>query len=138
MPKLPIENPFSKIDLDDDETRKKLASMLIKLFDHWELDQRAQTNLLGLSELSRSTLDKYRKEINPLPKYRDMLDRAGYLLAIHKALRLLYPRNPAIRYSWVNRSNRAFDNFTPLEIMQSQGVIGMARVARYLDYMRGQ
>ena len=139
MSRLPIESPKgSKIDLEDNETRKKLASMLMKLFDHWELNQKAQSNLLGISELSRGTLDKYRKGINPLPKSRDMLDRAGYLLAIHKALRLLYPKNPTVRYAWVNCSNRTFDNFTPLEVMQSQGVLGMARVARYLDYIRGQ
>lgn len=140
MKRIPIERTSSEpqIDLDNDETRRKLAPMLMKLFEHWELSQKSQTNLLGLSELSRSTLDKYRKGINPLPKSSDMLDRAGYLLAIHKALRLLYPKNPNIRYSWVNRRNRIFDNFTPLEVMQSEGIIGIARVARYLDYIRGQ
>lgn len=127
-----------QIDFDDPEVRKKLAIMLTTLFEHWELNQRAQTNLLGISEQSRSTLDKYRKGESPLPKSRDMLDRAGYLLAIHKALRLLYPKNPDIRYSWVSRPNQAFDNYTPLEVMQSQGVLGIARVARYLDFVRGQ
>ncbi len=127
-----------QIDLEDPDARKKLAIMLMKLFEHWELNQRAQTNLLGISEQSRSTLDKYRKGESPLPKSRDMLDWAGYLLAIHKALRLLYPKNIQIRYSWVSRPNRAFDNLTPLEVMQSQGVLGIARVARYLDFMRGQ
>ena len=124
--------------LEDNETRKKLASMLMKLFDHWKLNQKAQTNLLGISELSRSTLDKYRKGTSPLSKSRDMLDRAGYLLAIHRALCLLYPKNSTILYSWVNRSNGALDNFTPLEIMQSQGIIGIARVARYLDHIRDE
>ena len=127
-----------QVDLEEPNSRKKLAIMLMKLFEHWELNQRSQTNLLGISELSRSTLDKYRKGDSPLPKSRDMLDRAGYLLAIHKALRLLYPKNPQVRYSWVSRSNRAFDNLTPLEVMQSQGVLGIARVARYLDFIRGQ
>lgn len=127
----------SQVDLEDPSSRKKLAIMLMKLFEHWELNQRAQTSLLGISEQSRSTLDKYRKGESPLPKSRDMLDRVGYLLAIHKALRLLYPKNPEIRYSWVNRPNRAFDNLTPLEVMQTKGVIGIARVARYLDFIRG-
>jgi hypothetical protein len=127
-----------EVDLEDPNARKKLAIMLMKLFEHWELNQRSQTNLLGISELSRSTLDKYRKGENALPKTRDMLDRVGYLLAIHKALRLLYPKNPHVRYSWVSRPNRAFDNLTPLEVMQSQGVLGIARVARYLDFIRGQ
>lgn len=128
----------SQVDLEAPEARKKLAMMLMKLFEHWELDQRSQLNLLGLSEESRSALNKYRKGESALPKSRDMLDRVGYLLAIHKALRILYPKNPDIRYSWVNRHNKAFDNFTPLEVMQTQGVLGAARVARYLDFIRGQ
>lgn len=128
----------SPVDLGTPEARKKLAMMLMKLFEHWELDQRSQLNLLGLSEESRSALHKYRKGESALPKSRDMLDRVGYLLAIHKALRILYPKNPDIRYSWVNRHNKAFDNFTPLEVMQTQGVLGTARVARYLDFIRGQ
>jgi hypothetical protein len=66
-----------------------------------------------------------------------MLDRAGWLLAIHKALRLLYPRNEALRYSWVKRRNRDFDNFTPLELMIREGIIGIAKVSRYLDMERG-
>jgi hypothetical protein len=128
----------SKIDLEDPNSRKKLAVMLMKLFEHWELDQRSQLNLLGMSEQSRSALDKYRKGETPLPKSRDILDRAGYLLAIHKALRLLYPKNREICYSWVNRRNQAFNNLTPLEVMQTQGVLGAARVSRYLDFVRGQ
>ncbi len=135
-----ILNPHieSPIDLEATEARKKLAVMLMKLFEHWELDQRSQLNLLGLSEESRSALNKYRKGESALPKSRDMLDRVGYLLAIHKALRILYPKNPEIRYSWISRHNKAFDNFTPLEVIQTQGVLGAARVARYLDFIRGQ
>lgn len=135
-----ILNPNIKaqVDLESPESRKKLAVMLMKLFEHWELDQRSQLNLLGLSEESRSALNKYRKGESALPKSRDMLDRAGYLLAIHKALRILYPKNPEIRYSWIHRHNKAFDNFTPLEVIQTQGVLGAARVARYLDFIRGQ
>jgi hypothetical protein len=112
------------IDLQSSITRKKLAAMLTRLFDHWELNQEARVHLLGGSEL---------KEGHALLKSRDMLDRAGYLLAIHKNLRLLYPKNPNIRYAWVNFPNRVFDNFTPLYVMQSQGIIGMARIDLYLD-----
>jgi hypothetical protein len=69
--------------------------------------------------------------------FRDMLDRIGWLLSIHKSLRLLYPRNEHIRYTWVNRRNRILDDQRPLDIMTSQGLIGIARVARFLDFLRG-
>ncbi|MDD5286061.1 MAG: MbcA/ParS/Xre antitoxin family protein, partial [Desulfuromonadaceae bacterium] len=72
-----------------------------------------------------------------LPESRDTLDRVGWLMAIHKALGLLYPYNEDVRYSWVTRRNKAFDNLTPLDVMREQGIIGIARVSRYLDHYRG-
>nr|WP_246551384.1 MbcA/ParS/Xre antitoxin family protein [Geobacter hydrogenophilus] len=113
-----------------------MAKIIMKLFTHWGLSTADQLELLGLSPKSRGLLARYAKG-EALPEGRDSLDRVGYLLAIHKSLRLLYPYNPEIRYSWVNRRNTAFNNLTPLAVMKEQGIIGLARVARYLDYYRG-
>jgi hypothetical protein len=124
--------------VDDPDSRKALAKMLMKLFDYWKLDNNARLNLLGLSSKSRSLLADYRNGDKGLPNNRDTLDRAGYLLAIHKALRLLYPRNPEARYAWIHRRNRALDQHTPLEIMFDRGLIGIATMARYLDHERGR
>lgn len=126
----------SELNLQGPEARGALAKMVIKLFAHWNLSTSDQLELLGLSTKSRALLAKYAKG-EALPEGRDSLDRVGWLLAIHKALRLLYPQNPEIRYSWINRRNTAFANLTPLTVMKEQGVIGLARVARYLDYYRG-
>ena len=125
-------------DLNDPASRKRLAQMLLKLFEHWELDTATQLDLLGLSTTSRAMLSKFKRGESPLPNHRDALDRAGWLLAIHKALRLLFPYNPELRYSWVNHKNKAFDNHKPIEIMQSEGIIGLAKIARYLDFIRGR
>lgn len=62
-----------------------------------------------------------------------MHERAAYLLAIHKALRLLYPENPGLRYDWVNRRNRVFNDRTPLDVMRDEGLPGIAQVARFLE-----
>ncbi len=85
---------------------------------------------------NRTSLTRYRKG-GALPNSRDVLDRAGWLLSIHKALRLLYPQNEALRYSWVKRRNRVFDNYEPLEVMMREGIIGLAKVSRYLEMERG-
>jgi len=131
------EQNFPVVDLTTEESRSKQAVLISNLFDHWKLNTENQLNLLGLSSTSRSMLGKYRKG-NPLSSSRDMQDRAGWLFAIHKALRLLYPRNPDLRYSWVSRRNRAFNNLAPLDLMKDEGLIGIAKVARYLDFQRGQ
>lgn len=124
-------------DLESLESRRGMAKLITRLFELWELDTATQLNLLGLSQTSRTLLSKYRKG-EPLSVNRDTLDRVGWLLAIHKALRLLYPYNQALRSQWVNHRNRAFNHHTPLEEMTEQGLIGIARVARYLDYQRGR
>jgi hypothetical protein len=120
------------------EDMLKLTAMIMQLMTHWELDQSTQLSLLGLSKSSRGSLSKYSGGKSALTKSIDVLDRAGYLLAIHKALRLLYPKNRDIVYSWIKLRNNAFDNYTPLEVIQAEGIIGLAKVARYLDFMRGQ
>lgn len=125
------------IDLHSPESRKNLAVMVMRLFNLWELSTQDQLNLLGLSPSSRAMLSKYNKG-EPLSSSRDMLDRVGWLLGIHKALRLLLPQNPELRRRWVTRPNRAFNNRPPLEIMLDEGIIGLAKVCRYLDMQRGR
>jgi len=131
-------NPTVPSDLTSMESRKQAARLVTKLFELWQLDSATQLNLLGLSETSRSLLGKYRKGESALPNNRDVRDRVGWLLACHKALRLLYPHNEQLRYSWVNRRNQMLAGHTPLEVMKQQGLVGVARVARYLDFLRGQ
>jgi len=126
----------AEIDLNSDVSRSALSKMVIKLFLRWNLSTADQLELLGLSSKSRAMLAKYGRG-EALPATRDTLDRVGWLLAIHKALRLLYPQNEDIRYSWVSRRNTAFNNLTPLTVMKEQGIIGIAKVARYLDFYRG-
>jgi hypothetical protein len=67
-----------------------------------------------------------------------MLDRIGWLLSIHKAMRLLFPYNREFRSQWVSRRNRLLGNMRPLDLMKEKGIIGIATVSRHLDSLRGQ
>ena len=136
MPAMAQVAEKTHIDLESSEARKKLARMVTRLFELWKISTADQLELLGLSRTSRAQISKYRNG-GAVPSSRDMLDRIGWLLSIHKSLRLLYPRNENIRYTWVKRRNRILDDQRPLDIMTYQGLLGIARVARYLDYLRG-
>ena len=136
MPAMAQVAEVPPIDIESSEARKKLALMVTRLFEHWKITTADQLELLGLSRTSRAQISKYRNG-GAVPSSRDMLDRIGWLLSIHKSLRLLYPRNQNIRYTWVKRRNRVLDDQRPLDIMKYQGLIGVARVARYLDFLRG-
>ena len=60
-------------------------------------------------------------------------DRVATLLGIHKNLRILYPYNRDLVYSWVSFQNQAFGDKSPIEIMK-EGFDGLKRVRGYLDY----
>jgi transcriptional regulator with XRE-family HTH domain len=124
------------VDLHSRASRERLARLVVTLLDHWDLAPNDQAVLLGLSTQSRSTIARYRRG-EPLADSADLLARAGHLLGIHKALRILFPHDRDLAYRWVTTPNRRF-GATPLEIMKRHGYEGILAVRRYLDFERGR
>ena len=124
-------------DLHARDSRERLAKMVVSLLDHWNLTPNDQAVLLGLSTQSRSTIARYRRG-EPLADSADLLARAGHLLGIHKALRILFPHDRDLAYRWVSTPNRRFGDAPPLEIMKRHGYEGILAVRRYLDFERGR
>ena len=116
--------------------RGALAKMLLTLFDHWNLTTEDQALLLGLASTNRAALSRYRKG-EPIGASRDQYDRVGHLLAIHKNLRLLFPKNRELAYRWISTRNKAFDNLTPVEVIKEWGFAGLLLVRSYLDHAKG-
>ncbi|MBW3549317.1 MAG: MbcA/ParS/Xre antitoxin family protein [Proteobacteria bacterium] len=133
-----VAPPVSVPSLAEEGTRRDLARVVSALFDKWDLPGEVQLSLLGMSPESRKLLPLYRRGERALPNSRDTLDRAGYLLGIHKGLRLLFPENEALRYRWVQVGNRMLDGRTPLQVMVEDGLVGVARISRFVDFQRGQ
>jgi transcriptional regulator with XRE-family HTH domain len=125
-----------EVELHARESRERLAHMVVSLLDHWNLAPNDQAVLLGLSTQSRSTIARYRRG-EPLADSADLLTRAGHLLGIHKALRILFPHDRELAYRWVTTPNRRF-GATPLEMMKRHGYEGILAVRRYLDFERGR
>lgn len=118
------------------EGRAALAGMVMRLFVHWNVSAQDQAALLGLSEGSRTTLARYRKG-DPLADNRDLLDRVGNLLSIHRSLRILFPKNRELVYGWPAAPNGAFGGKSPVEVIRDEGFLGLLTVRRYLDMQRG-
>jgi hypothetical protein len=116
--------------------RGALAKMILMLFDHWNLTTEDQALLLGLASTNRAALSRYRKG-EPIGASRDQYDRVGHLLAIHKNLRLLFPKNRELAYRWISTRNKAFDNLTPVEVIKEWGFAGLLLVRSYLDHAKG-
>lgn len=132
-----VFEPRPKVDLHSRDSRGRLARMLMKLFEHWDLSSADQAALLGLSGQSRSTVARYRRG-EPFADNADLLARAAHLLGIHKALRIIFPHDRDLAYRWVSAPNRRFGGATPLELMKRYGYEGILAVRRYLDFERGR
>lgn len=120
----------------DAQDRGALATMVMALLDHWKLNTEDQAALLGVASTSRAVLAKYRNG-SPIGTSRDQYERVGHLLSIHKNLRLLFPQNRELVYSWMTTRNKAFDNRTPVEVVREWGFAGLLMVRAYLDRARG-
>ena len=123
------------INVGSREARSRLATMVTRLLDHWKLSAVEQSVLLGLSTASRSTLARYR-EGEPLADSRDLLDRAGHLLGIHKSLRILFPYDRDLAYGWMTQFNRRL-GARPVDLISERGFEGLLTIRRYLDFQRG-
>jgi hypothetical protein len=117
------------------ESRGRLAAMVMRLLDHWNLSAVEQAEVLGLSAGSRSTLARYRGG-EPLADSRDLLDRVGHLLGIHKSLRILFPRDRDLAYRWMTRHSQRL-GARPVDIVIEHGFEGLLAIRRYLDFQRG-
>ena len=129
--------PAAEVDLRTRQSRERLAHMVVTLLDRWQLSPNDQATLLGLSAQSRSTVARYRRG-EPLADNADLLARAGHLLGIHKALRILFPHDVDLAYRWIGAPNARFGGMAPLEIMKRHGYEGILAVRRYLDFERGR
>jgi hypothetical protein len=132
----PVFDSAPDVDLHARASRERLAKMVVSLLEHWNLPPNDQAVLLGLSPQSRSTIARYRRG-EPLADSSDLLARAGHLLGIHKALRIIFPHDRDLAYRWVGAPNARFGT-TPLEIMKRHGYEGILAVRRYLDFERGR
>jgi hypothetical protein len=119
-------------DLSLKENRVLLATMTMKLFDHWQLSSAEQLQLLGLNKTSRSGI-KGLREGRPLPSTIDVLDRVKSLLSIHKCLRILLPHDRKIVYEWIKFPNKEFSGMTPLQVMLEYRFVGLVKVRTYLE-----
>lgn len=131
-----VAAPRPAVDLATRTARGRLAAMVTRLLEHWNLTAAEQAAVLGLSGGSRSTVARYRSG-EPLADNRDLIDRAKHLLGIHKSLRLLFAHDRDLAYRWMTQPNRRL-GARPVDLVIEHGFEGLLAVRRYLDFQRGQ
>lgn len=100
--------------------------------ERWGLSTEDQIKLLGSP--GRSTFFKWKKDGAVLPA--DTTERLSHLLAIWKALRILFTVDER-GDEWVRRPNEFFDGESALDTMLKGKVVDIYKVRQYLDAQRG-
>ena len=121
-----------RIDLNSPKSRKALARMMIKLFDHWGLEAADRLELLGLDTEDPGILDQFRSGEAPIPETGDTMERVSCLLTVHKELRTIFPHNRDLVYRWVTNPTMSLKGKTPLYVMKVQELAGIKRVIQVL------
>jgi uncharacterized protein (DUF2384 family) len=103
-----------------------------EMAQRWDLSTEQQIILLGSP--GRSTFFKWKKEGGSVP--RDTGERLSHLLAIWKALRILFTDDRRGE-EWMLRPNDFFDGTSALEVMLRGGMADILAVRQYLDAQRG-
>ena len=102
------------------------------LANAWELSTEEQINLLGSP--GRSTYFKWKKSGGNVPN--DTIERISHILAIYKALQILYT-DEAAADGWIKKTNDYFDGRSALDVMLQGKVVDIYKVRQYIDAQRG-
>lgn len=123
----------AQVDLAASDELRNLVRVVVSLLKKWNLSEEQRLALLGTHGHDGAAFLDCRIDAQPLPATSEVALRAAHLLAIHRSLRLLFPENEDLRFSWVRRRNQALGGSAPIEIMLRDGADGIARVRAVLD-----
>lgn len=105
---------------------------MVRLADRWGLTSKEAAILLG--GISPRTFGRWKSQefgdVGP-----DLAARLSNLMAIHKALRLLF-KDPSRGYSWIKKNNTGLGGQTALDVMLGGNLTDIMRVRRLLDAQR--
>lgn len=116
-------------ELHEPGTRLALAGAVLGVLDEWGIHPAKQAELLGLTDIGPL------RQGHPLPDDADVLERVGHLLAIERALKRLYPDDPASRHASLMLPVAELGGQPPL-LMMLHGMDGIRRVRALLESER--
>lgn len=140
---LETKNYTGPVDLSDARTRKQMSAAGFKAFvrvmEAWRISQADAASLLG--GMSLATYKRNVSRVNTNNKTialdQDELTRISLFLGIIKSLRILFGRENADNWFTQKNSGDLFNGRSPLEFVQSGGIIALDQVRQLIDAQRG-
>jgi len=115
------------------KARADLARVIMQVLDQWELEPGQKVSLLGLPESIRARSLRRYLQGTPLPDDQATDQRISHLLSIDRALHTVLPHNAAGARLWITIPNPLFRDRTPLDVMLTDGLVGMQRIIEHLN-----
>lgn len=131
---------FDEIISKENPTKSEvqiIAKAFWNLAKKYELSHNDLVLIFGRN-FDPKTLAKY-KDTNSLPEGHDSFMRVIHLLGMHNSLKVIYPHNPSLVYSWMKHKDTYLKNLTPLEFIKESGVKSLSAIIflrNFLDYKR--
>ena len=119
------------------EQVQTLGRAFWKLTEHYRLTREEQAVLLGI-KFNKERLGALQKK-SEIPAEPDKMQRVGNLLGIHKNLRILFPEDRDLVYSWMHTPHKMFEGQSPMGFIAEDFANSFARlfaVRRKLDLFR--
>lgn len=111
----------------------ELTRAVLEVLQDWKISPEDQCRLLGLKAgTAPRQLRRYRLGA-PLPDEPGTWIRVTHLLALHKALRQVFPHSGASADLWVTTPRAKLGHRTPLDLMLAGGIEGIRQMERSLD-----
>lgn len=123
----------NQISKNDKTTALKVV---LNIFEKWSCSEKEQMVLLG--SISRSTLQKWKKNPHDAQIGIDLLDRISYLLNIHQALGIIFSNKKNV-YTFMHMKNHnpPFNGKTPMEFLSEGHMNDLIKVHKHIDSLRG-
>ena len=130
-----MEQLATQHEYNNPQEQEALTEAFFNLCSHWNLARQEEASLLGWDYAEKRTkIDSLRKGKTILEKDQDKIGRIIDLINIHKSLRVLFPYDRSAVYEWVKIPRERFGGHSALDIMISEGRMGIAAIRQYLDH----
>lgn len=131
-----MQNPSSEQEPSssyavDRRTRRGLARKVMRALDGWGLTEAEQAVALGMVGSSQAALERYRQGF-PFPNDKELIERAGHLLALQRAVRHFYRDRPERASTWMIRHSIRF-GARPIDLIGERGMAAFRQLRADLE-----
>lgn len=127
-----MNSPINEAAPMDARRRRQLTVAVLRLFDKWHVPDEQRLQMLGESGENTDLLQTLTAG-DSLEADSEALQRAGYLLGIHRCLQQRYPDSPRIVEEWIHCPNSLTNNQAPIEWLCLKNIDGVERVRKLVE-----